>query len=254
MFVLYVVLGVVAIAILTVVALVAAARKHGPAIAAAQREFFARTGFRHPERAAGTVEDQVSFVPRRGNALALSLETRYVRPSGAGEPLEFHATATVEGRDRVHRQTWRRALVTPPTVRLQIADRSLSSLGKAVREMVTHSSRTWSALYPGPVPVDDPAFDRRFVVYGTEPEAVRRCLAAPGLRELLLGCAEVDLVVTDREIRFADPSDQNLREARGGTTGRVAKGLNPAPSILASIPVHERITRIIDTTRDAVAS
>jgi hypothetical protein len=241
------------IAVITVVALVLAARKHAPEILAAQREFFTATGYQHPELPGRPVEEQIQYVPRRMDLATMAMETRYVRPIAPGEQVTFRATATTEAGKRVHRQSWRLTLAQPPTALIQIADRDLSSLGKAVREAVTRSSRTWSAVYSHPVTFGDPALDARFVAYSPNPAAAQRCLATPALRQLLLACEEVDLIVSPTEIALADPADKNLKAARGGTAGRVGNGLNPAPSIRASIPVHQRMNQLLEQARAATA-
>lgn len=246
-FVLLTLAGIVAIALITVVAIVLAARRHGPAIAAAQRDLFTQTGLRHPELPTGTIDEQVAFVPRRGSALARRLETRYVKPLADGERLDFHAVVAMEGNTRVRRQHWERTLAAPPRVHLQIADRALSSTGKAVREAVTGAARTWHARYPGPIALGDPELDARFVVFATDAEVARRCVTGPALRGHLLACAEVDVATTPTSIRFDDPADRNLRDARGPR-----EGLDPSPRIRASIPVHLRVEQILAAVRDAV--
>jgi hypothetical protein len=241
------------IMVITIVAIIVAARRHGPAIVAAQREFFIQTGFQHPERLNQPLEAQVAYVPRRGDLRTMKIETRYVRPLPTGEQILFDATATTEAGKRVHRQAWRLALRQPPTAVLQIADRHLSSTGKAVREHLTGAKRTWRAVYPGPFPTGDAELDARFHFYSPDPDTARRLLARPGLRERLLACEEVDLTVSPGEIAFADPADENMKAARGGTIGRMSHGLNAAPSILASIPVHQRVTAILEEVHVASA-
>ncbi|MEO8551105.1 MAG: hypothetical protein ABI678_14065 [Kofleriaceae bacterium] len=229
MFVLACIGGIFGIAIITVVALVLVARKQGPAIVAARQELFAQTGFEEGASAAGG---------KLGD-----LATHYVKPNGT----EFRSTATYEAGKRVHRMAWRMPLAQQPQVVFQLADRKLSSLGKDVKEALTGVKRTWSPMYPGPIELADKSLASRFVAFGPDPAAIEKCLAAPGLRELLLACTEVDLVVTQKEIRFDDPSDRNLSAARGGTTGRIQAGI--AGSIRASIPVHKRMLEILARTQ-----
>jgi hypothetical protein len=214
--VLVVVLGVVAIAVLTVVALVFVARRHGAEITGAQQALFAETGYR-------------DISPRPTLHVR---EQHYLR---AQPELHFQARSTRDGQGTVHTSSW--WLPGPSPVLLQIADRSLSSLRKAATEALTGSSRSWSQCYPQATPLGDPELDARFVAFGPDAAVVQRCAA--GMRDLLLACPEVDLVATATEIRFSDPRGKNLGAER-------TLGLNPAPNIRASIPVHRRIHAILE--------
>jgi len=225
MFVLACVGGIFGIAIITVVALVLVARKQGPEILAARRELFEQTGFVDQAASGGKFGEMATHYVQRDNGV------------------EFRSTATYEAGKRVHRMAWRKPLAQQPVVVFQLADRTLSSLGKGMKEALTATKRTWSPIYPGPIELADAALAKRFVAFGPDPAAIEKCLAAPGLRELLLACAEVDLVVTGSEIRFDDPSDRNMSAARGGTAGRIQMGI--AGSIRASIPVHKRVLAIL---------
>jgi type II secretory pathway pseudopilin PulG len=215
-FVLVVILGIVAIAVLTVVVLVVVARRHGPEIVAAQQALFAQTGY-------------ADHSPR---PTLNSREQHYIR---AEPELHFRSRWTRDGQGTVQTLAW--WMPRPSPVQVQIADRSLLSLRKAATELVTGSTRSWSQVYPQEVPLGDPELAARFVAFGPDAAAVDRCARA--LRELLLACPEVDLVATATEIRFSDPRNQNLGDERKA-------GLNPAPNIRASIPVHRRIQTILE--------
>ena len=245
---LMIVLGFVGIFVISFVGIILLARRHVPAIMAARRAFFEQTGYRHPGLVAASIEEQVQFVPRM---TLKTREERYVRRLDSDHEVSFLSSSVREPGRIVRRLSWSVPLAHSPAVVLQIADRSLSSFGKTAREALTRSSRTWSPIYP-PVALADAELDARFVAFGPDPEAVKRCVV--GLRELLLACKEVDLIVTPTEIRFSDPSDQNLSAAHGGTTGRIAAGMNPAPTILSSIPVHQRINEILERALHATAS
>jgi len=233
--------------VLALVAIILAARKHMPEILAAQRTFFEQTHYRHTDLPDRPIDEQVRHVPRSKFGV---IEQRYVKRTPDGDELRFHASTRHEPGKVIRELTWWMPLGTPARIRLQVADRGLASFGKAARELVTRTSRTWKAVYPGPIALDDTELDRRFLVYAPDADAARRCLADPRVRALLLECAEVDLIVTPEEIRFSDPSDKNMRANRDGAVKRLA-AMNAAPTIRASIPVHLRIGEIIERVRTA---
>jgi hypothetical protein len=78
----------------------------------------------------------------------------------------------------------------------------------------------------------DPTFDARIVVYGEDAAAVRRVLAAPGLRAAMLAVAELDLYVGRERVLFADPRHKNVR-ADGGTR------------LDQTAPAHDRIADVL---------
>ena len=241
-------LGIVVIFLVTVVALVLSTRKNLPEILAAQTEFFTETGYRHPEIPNAGIDETVRFAPRRGNAWKMELEKRYVRPDPAGA-FVFASSARTEGRYRVRRESWRMVLASAPSLRLQIAERKLMpSAGKAIGEHFTGKERTWKRVYPGPIELDDKALSARFAVFGTDPDAIRRLLAKPEVRDRLLAAAEIDLVVDDASILLSDPNGNNLK---GGDAGPRAS-LNPAPRLRASIPVHRNMHAMLGAIRDGV--
>ena len=149
--------------------------------------------------------------------------------------------------------SWYAVLAQPPRSRVQISDKSLSSVGKAVKEMFSNTERVWNAEYEQKVPSGDPELDKRFNVHTDDPAAAARVLAAPGLRELLLGCVEVDLIVRGNEVRFADPTQKNLRAGMGGTLGQMAMAHDMMKTMDVSIPVHERIAELLAVTARAAA-
>ncbi|HEY4239062.1 MAG TPA: hypothetical protein VGM88_04575 [Kofleriaceae bacterium] len=242
------VLTIVGVMLLTVVVLIVSTRRNLPRIMSAQTAFFTETGYRHPEIPGAPIEEQVKFVPKRGNVMAMALEKKYVKPDAAG-PIAFESSSRSEGRNRVQRESWRMTLPRPPAIRFQIAERSLlPSVGKAIGQHLTGRTRSWSQHYPTNVEIDDAAIAKRFAVFGEDPDAVRAVLAQAAIRERLLDCAEVDLVVDGGSILLSDPNGKNL--AAGRTQRR---GLDPSPTIRASIPVHRKIHAMLGAVRDAIA-
>ncbi len=129
----------------------------------------------------------------------------------------------------------------------QIADRSLSSVGKAVREAFSNMTRNWSARFPHQVPqTGNPQFDARFVVLGHDPNAVALLLQqSPALCAQLLQCVEVDFWIDAQACVFSDPLQKNMNAAMGGMVGQMAMGFDYGKRLEMSIPVHERMSEII---------
>jgi hypothetical protein len=82
---------------------------------------------------------------------------------------------------------------------------------------------------------------------------VQYALQAPGLKELLLGCVEVDLCVYPDRVVFGDPMQKNMRGGMGGTVGMMAMGGNIGNVMELSIPVHDRIAQLLGTVARACA-
>ncbi len=76
-------------------------------------------------------------------------------------------------------------------------------------------------------------------------ETARAALAAAGLGELLLSCAEVDVTVRHDGITFADPEQKNVVAAMGGMVGQMAVGLDFGKMFELTMPVHDRIAQIL---------
>jgi hypothetical protein len=240
------VLGVFVIAVLTCVYLVIKVRRNLPQMMEAQKQFFTLTGYRHPEIPNAPIDEQVRFYPRRvsmADALTKGrLETRYVKPDPTGA-LEYSRESFSErsaaGIAKIHRESWRLALGTPPKLGLQIAEKKIVKQRNIERR---GNTRTWTLLYETPIELDDAVMSDRFAVYGTDAIAIRRVLARPDIRERLLACAEVDLLVDGRSIVFSDPSGKNIKAGRMGNS-----------SILESIPVHQRVQAMLGALRDEVS-
>ncbi len=139
------------------------------------------------------------------------------------------------------------------TAKIQIAEKSLSGVGKALKEAFSNSERMWEAVYPHKVTSGDAEIDKRFHIHCEDPSVAPRVLAAPGLRELLLGCAEVDVTVSPDEVRFSDPMQKNLRASMGGTLGQMALAGNVEKTMEVSTPVHDRIAELLATLARAAA-
>lgn len=233
-------------------------KKRSAAMGPAFRTFFERTGYRYAELPRETpLEQQIAH----GEMLAKRM-TADMRKGG----YETHMVRDFHGLP-IHWRTWMKTiekgwsmgcswtvpLAAPAGARVQIADKSLSGVGKAVKEMFSNSERVWEPAYPNQVESGDPELDKRFMIYAEDPAAAARVLAAPGLRDLLLGCVEVDLTVRGNDIVFADPTQKNLRAGLGGTLGQMAIASDLQKQMELSIPVHERLAELLAVTARAAA-
>jgi hypothetical protein len=148
--------------------------------------------------------------------------------------------------------SWWAPLPAPPRIRLQVAERSLTGATKAIREAFSNSERHWQQLHPVSVTSGNPELDRRFLLFGDDPAAVLHVLASPGLAELLLGCAEVDLAVHPDRVVLADPTQKNMAAGMGGQIGNMALGADMTKRMELTIPVHDRMAQILATVATAV--
>lgn len=219
--------------------------------------FFERTGYRYAELPAEAPLDQQIA---HGEMLAKRM-TQDMRQGG----YETHMVRDFHGLP-IHWKSWVKTTATggysmgcnwsavaPTTARIQIAEKSLSGVGKALKEVFSNSERQWEAVYPNKVQSGDAELDKRFHIYCEDPAVPARVLAAPGLRELLLGCVEVDVAVYPDEVRFADPMQKNVRAGMGGTLGQMAVASNMEKTMELSIPVHDRIAELLATLARAAA-
>jgi hypothetical protein len=226
-------------------------------LAPAYRRFFEQTGYRHVELGSAPLDDHARMSEQKMRDLMAGKghEVHLVRDFH-GLPVRHDSTLGGEyrGLQQVTTMTcaWTASLGRAPAVVLQVADRKLSGAGKVVREMMTNTSRSWTPIYPTRIETGDAELDKRFVVYGVDPAAVRRVVAQA--RDMLLACTEVDLAVRpDGELRFSDPFQHNIQAGMGGTLGTMAMGSDPVKMLEVTVPVHERITHLLATVARACA-
>lgn len=218
-------------------------RKRAAGMGPALRAFLERTGYRYAGVAGGSLDQHAAHGEAVMRDLARGFELHMVRDFH-GAPIHHHQAGRPTDTGWSSSLAWTLPLATPPRVVLQLADRGLAGIGKAVKEAFSNTRRTWSAAYPIKVPLD-PELDRRLVCFAEDPAAAQRVLATPGLRELLLGCAEVDLTVTRDAVTFADPFGKNLNAALGGAASRMAMGGDVRKMMEAHVPVHDRIAELL---------
>jgi hypothetical protein len=212
----------------------------------AMESFFMKTGYRYahlpPEPVQMHVQQAMMEAQDRS---AHDRIVQYVR-NFHGVPVHFKQAYISTSQGFSISASWSVPMPRPPRVPFQIAERSLSSVGKAVREAFSNTTRVWEPRFPHPVQTGDPRIDSRFVVYGHDPNAVRALLQQnPALIASLLGCVEVDLWVDSHEAVFADPMQKNVNAALGGTVGQMAIGFDYAKRMDLSVPVHERMSEIL---------
>jgi hypothetical protein len=227
-------------------------KKRGAGMGEALRRFLERTGYRYADVPQPELEHHVA----RGEAVFKNLGKGYqARMIRNFHGLIVHNVqeghATNDG--WAMSCSWLTPLSRGPRVLLHIADRSLSGAGKAIKEAFSRQRRHWQPIYPYAVPIADPELNQRLVCYSTDPAAAQHVLNAPGMKELLLGCAEVDLAVLDAEVRFSDPFQKNLLAGMGGTFGRMAMGSDMNKAMDLQIPVHDRIAQLLGVTVRAVS-
>jgi len=220
------------------------------------RMFFERTGYRYADIYNQPLEQHVMH----GQTLMASARRGY----HIHMLRDYYGVPVHSVQDFSHRQEGRKSITTisaswfcplgrEPRILMQVADRSLSGFRKGLKEAFTSSERVWEPVYPQQVMSGDPDLDRRFQFFGHDPAAVQYALSAPGLKELLLGCAEVDLCVYPDRIVFADPVQKNMTAGMGGMLGMMAMGSNIGKTMEMTIPVHDRIAQILGTTARACA-
>lgn len=212
----------------------------------AMQSFFDRTGFRYADM---PPEPSFQHVQRAMHEAQTTMmggrATHYVR-NFHGIPI--HHVTSYQSTDNGYSMScrWSADLQGPPRIPFHVADRSLSSVGKAVREVFSNVERVWAPRFPQQVTTGIPQIDQRMVVFGNDPAAVQWMFQNnPALVQALLQCTEVDVWVDAREAVFADPFQKNMMAAMGGTVGQMAIGFDIAKRMDLSIPVHERISELL---------
>jgi hypothetical protein len=214
----------------------------GPAMHA----FFAKTGFRYAHIPPEPIEAHVHTAMQEANDYNVANRVIHYVRNFHGVPIHFRQAYQYSGNTYSISCSWSASLAAPVRIPFQIADRSLSSMGKAVREAFSNTTRVWNPKFPHAVTTGLPHIDQRFVVLGNDPAAVQWLLQQnPALVAALMQCVEVDLWVDGCEAVFSDPSQKNMNAAMGGTVGQMALGFDYGKRMDMSIPVHERMSEIL---------
>lgn len=212
----------------------------------AMHGFFTKTGFRYSHLPPEPVEAHVNQAMMEAqDRTAHDRVVQYVR-NFHGMPVHFKQAYVTTSEGMSISTTWSTPLRAPVRVPFHIADRSLSSVGKAVKEAFSNMTRNWSPRFPQAVETGIAQVDARFVVHGFDPNAVRAMFQQnPALFTALLACTEVDLWVDAEAAVFTDPFQKNITAALGGMVGQMAMGLDYGRRMDMSIPVHERMSEIL---------
>jgi hypothetical protein len=212
--------------------------------APAMQRFFEHTGYRYAHMKDAPLDAHVQLAVQAFKTPAQ--ETTYVRDFH-GLPITYSSGMKTTNSGY---QTWCfwSAPLSKPRVLLQIADKSLSSVGKAVKEAFSNTTRHWNQEYPTAITSGDPAIDARFNIFGPDnADAVRAVLQTPGLKDMLLGCAEVDICVRENEVVYNDPSQKLTTAGAGGYVGSMAMGLDIGKRLESTYPVHEQVAQALAT-------
>lgn len=215
----------------------------------AMHDYFMKSGFRYPDMPAEPVDLHVQRAMAEANAPRQVGDKviQYVR-NFHGIFVLFKQTYRSTDKGYSMSVSWSTQLTQPPRIPFQIADKSLSSVGKAVREAFSNMTRNWEPRFPTPVQTGIPQIDSRFVVYGYDPNAVAHVFHQnPALVQALLSCVEVDFWIDQHSATFADPLQKNMNAAMGGMVGQMAMGFDYGKRMEMSIPVHERMCELIAT-------
>lgn len=212
----------------------------------AMHDFFQRTGFRYAHLPPEPIDMHVQHAVAEANDMTMrDRVTQYVR-NFHGVPIRFEQAMVTTPTGSSISGSWSAPVQGQPRIPFHIADRSLSSVGKAVGEMFSNMTRQWSPRFPQQVQTGNPQIDGRFVIFGFDPNAVRHLVQQnPQLFAALAQCAEVDLWVDAQGAVFADPMQKNMNAAMGGTVGNMSLGFDIAKRMEMSVPVHERMSEIL---------
>ena len=220
------------------------------------RMFFERTGYRYADILDRPLEEHIMhgktlMANARGGAHIHMVRDYHGLPVHSVQDYRVRR----EGGRTVNSTctSWFCTLPRESRIRLQVAERSASGFGQGLREVLGAPERDWQQAYPLEVQSGDRQLDQRFRFFGFDPPAVQEALRAPGMKELLLGCAEVDLCVHPDRVVFADPGQKNMTSGMGGTIGMMAMGSNMTRWMEMTIPVHDRIAQLLATTARACA-
>lgn len=212
----------------------------GPAL----RDFFQRTGYRYADMPPEPIEPHIQRATHEMHAGNAGM-THYVR-NFHGIPIHFHQTFQATDGGYSMSCSWTADLAAPPRVPFQVADRGLSSVGKAVREAFSNMTRHWSPKHPLEVVTGQPAIDQRFRVFGHDEGAVRAIFQRDAaLVAALSQQVEVDLWVDAQRAVFSDPMQKNMNAGMGGMVGNMAMGFDMVKRLEISMSVHERIAELL---------
>jgi hypothetical protein len=206
-------------------------------------KFLEQTGYRNPDMLQHPLAAQAEALAERFRASGTNAVS-YVRDMN-GLTLHHYMNYVRHAKGMSMSVVWEIVLPRPPRMGWHIAEKRFGSMGLAVKEVFTKIETVWSAAYPNRVESGDPELDARFQIYASHPDALRQVLAQSGLKQLLLGCVEVDLRVLPDRVTLSDPLQRNLQASMGGAIGAMAAGYDMNTMMQATIPMHTRIADLL---------
>ncbi len=208
--------------------------------------FFQRTGYRYTDLPPEPIEPHVQRAMAEAQQLSgANRSVEYVR-NFHGVPVRFQQSTRTDDKGMSISCSWSAPAQQPPRYGFHIADKSLDSVGKAVREAFSNMTRVFTAKHPHRVEIGIPAIDSRFMVFAHDPNAIRGLFQHnPALVALLTQCIEVDLWVDAHGAVFSDPQQKNMLAAMGGTVGSMAIGFDYGKRMDLSIPLHDRMSELL---------
>jgi hypothetical protein len=210
--------------------------------------FFEQTGYRNPDMPEAPLPVQAEAAAQRYRAMfaqpAGDTRIEYVRDMN-GLLLRHHMSYLRHAKGMSMSAGWDLRLPHPPRAGWHVAEKRFGSVGLAVKEAFSNVETVWHPAYPNRVQSGDPEIDARFQMYAEHPDVMRHVVAQPGMKAMLLACAEVDLRVLRDHVRFADPLQRNLQAGMGGALGAMAAGYDSTTLMQATIPVHVRICDLL---------
>ncbi|MEN9578473.1 MAG: hypothetical protein RJA70_1482 [Pseudomonadota bacterium] len=209
------------------------------------REFFQQTGFRVANLPAGAPIEEHARAASAAQGLMGGPEGQAWVRDCAGVPVTFFFKTVQGGHALYYWCRWSAPLAGALRVGLQIVDRRLLGASGKVDNFIENRSYQWQREFPYEVQAGDLELDQRFLFLGDQPALVGQVLGTPGLRELLLGCTQVDVTVNTAGVSFSDPFRENLTAGFGGGMGALAAGYDPKAMMAGMQSVHERVCWLV---------
>jgi hypothetical protein len=217
------------------------------------RMLFERTGYRLTELGpTAPLEQHVAQAVARTTALqqgAQAHQENYTRDfHGVAIQYQSYMGAGADANTRVISARWSARNPARPRVLLEVAEKSLVGVRKALGEAFSNMTRNWEPSLPQ-FQSGDPELDARFFFYASDANAGVAIVRDASVKAHLLGSAEVCLCAHADEVFFSDPMQKNVNAGIGGTVGQMAVGLDIMKRTELMIPVHDRMAELIATVQ-----
>lgn len=210
-----------------------------PGIAA---EFLERTGFRIatiPPSAPIDAHVQAYVAP---NARQVGQEL--VR-TVSGVPLRHYMRDTYENGKHISICDWSVPAARPVNYGLQIAEWKYSPNALLDAAAADGEVYCWTQRFQNRFEVGDKQLDDRFAFMSDNPQAAINVLRAPGIKELLLQCQYVEVVIDRNGVKLSDPKLINMYSAMGIKGGLIATTTDPKTLTMSTIPLHDQVSNML---------